>query len=52
MKIVKVTFSDGDSLVTNINATFEEAEEYYLGNIFNTGTEDDHMVRTIKVEEV
>jgi hypothetical protein len=52
MKTYKVTFSDGDSLVTGFNGTFEEAVNYYIGNIFNLGSDEDHMVTGIKVEEV
>ena len=46
----KITFSDGDSLVTSMNATLEEARAYYLGNIFNLGAEQDRLVRCVSVE--
>lgn len=31
---VKVYFTDGDTLVTDINCTLEQAENYYCGNSF------------------
>lgn len=31
-RIVKVTFSDGDSLVTTINGTVPEIKQYYMPN--------------------
>jgi hypothetical protein len=47
----KVTFLNGDSLVTSINGTQEEIEKYYLGNSFNLGCgEKDRMTIAIKVE--
>ena len=39
MNTYKVTFSNGDYLYTQLNASIEEAKAYYLGNIFNLGTE-------------
>lgn len=50
MRAVKVTFSDGDSLVTSINGTDEEIRAYYLGNIFNLGAVEDRLVMATKVE--
>ena len=44
---VKVTFEDGNSLTTGINATLEEAEKYYLNNRFSVANK---LVRGIKVE--
>ena len=50
---VKVTFSDGDSLVTQINTDLEGAKKYYLGKQFNLGQGDqDKMVHATKVELV
>jgi len=54
MKAYTVTFSDGNTLVTSMNATLEEATAYYTRNCFNFGdTEEcmkDRMVKGIKVE--
>ena len=50
---MKVTFSDGDSLVTQINTDLEGAKKYYLGKQFNLGQGDqDKMVHATKVELV
>ena len=50
MNSYKITFSDGDSLVTDMNATPEEARAYYLGKTFNLGAERDRLVRCVSVE--
>ena len=50
MNTYKITFSDGDSLVTSMNATPEEAMAYYLGKEFNLGAERDRLVRCVSVE--
>jgi len=54
MNSFKVTFSDGNTIQTGMNATLEEAEEYYVGTWFNFGdTEEqpkDKMVQAVKVE--
>ncbi len=52
MITVKVTFSDGDSLVTRINASLEGAKKYYLGNVFNLGVVEDRLVTAVNVELV
>ena len=55
MIVVKVTFADGDSLVTRINATLEEARRYYVGQRFNLaprGSSEDRMVEAVSVEQV
>ncbi len=50
----KVTFENGDSFVTGMNATLEEARRYYIGTAFQFGdTEEiprDYMVRAVVVE--
>ena len=43
---------NGNSFITGINATFEEAKEYYLNNIFNMGVVEDDMQKCVKVELV
>ena len=45
---VQVTLSDGNIIRTGINATFEEAKEYYLGKQFETTEE--LTVKAIRVE--
>jgi hypothetical protein len=52
MKTFKVTFSNGDSLVTGFNGTLADAQSYYLGNWFNMGPVEDLMVKGVEVLEV
>ena len=56
MITVKVTFADGNTLTTGINATLEEAQAYYIGQELQFGDTEEHpadrMVRAIAVEEV
>ena len=56
MKAVKVTFSDGDSLVTSINGTIEDIRTYYIGQEFNLGQPYDptldRVVTGVGVEEL
>ncbi len=42
MKIIKITFTSGDSITTRINGTESAIREYYkIGNKFNLGIVDD-----------
>ena len=50
MNTYKVTFSNGDYLYTQLNASIEEAKAYY--NIFNLGTEADNLQKCVDMEEV
>lgn len=51
MRSVRVTFDDGDSLVTSINGTKAEVLAYYIGNQFNLGQGgEDHMATATEVE--
>ena len=44
MKVVKVTFTDGDTITTSINGTNDEIKAYYrIGRQFNIGSVDDNM---------
>lgn len=53
---VRVTYADGQTIDTNINATLEEARAYFIGQEFQFGdTEEcpqDRMVRAVAVEEI
>ncbi len=40
MKLVKVTFSDGDHLLTTINGTEESIRAYFIGSRFDHGDPD------------
>ncbi len=52
--VIKVTFEDGNHLVTEINGTQEEIRRYYIGTKFQFGdTEEcprDKMVKAVNVE--
>lgn len=48
---VKVTFSNGNSLTTEINTDLEGAKKYYLNKYFNLGCVDDNMQQAVKVEQ-
>jgi len=52
MITVEVKFDDGNSLTTDINTTLEGARDYYLGNVFNLGVEEDHLATAVSVEEI
>jgi ribosomal protein L21E len=47
---VKAIFESGDEIISTINATEQEAREYYEGQIFNIGNVYDNMQRCVKVE--
>lgn len=51
---VKVTFEDGNTLITGFNGTLKDATKYYVGQTFQFGDTDaqpnDHMVMAVKVE--
>jgi len=51
MRSIKVFFSNGDHISTNINGTDEEILAYYIGNEFNLGEGgNDLMTKAIRVE--
>lgn len=51
MITVKVNYSDGDSTITRINATPDEARAYYVGKVFNVGLgPNDNMQRCTGIE--
>lgn len=56
MNTFKITFADGNTITTGMNATLAEASAYYIGQRFQFGdTEEkpfDYMVKAVKVEEV
>lgn len=49
MIYVKVTFDDGNSLITGFNGTIEEAKGYYVSQLFEMN-ECEPMVQGISVE--
>jgi hypothetical protein len=48
---IKVFFEDGNTLVTRINTSLEEAKEYYVGHAF-TLDEEKPMVKVVRVEQL
>lgn len=51
MRTVKVTFEDGNSLVTSINGTKSNIQDYYkIGNTFNLGTDLDNLQKVKTLE--
>ena len=53
MNAFKITYSDGNTTTTSMNATLDEATEYYVGKTFNVGAgEHDKMVKAVSVEQV
>jgi hypothetical protein len=49
---VKVKFEDGNSFITEINLSFDEAKRYYVGNYFNLGTSEDKMCKCTSIKEI
>jgi len=52
MITVKCTYSNGETIVTDINGTLESAKNYFLMNWFNIGNIEDNMQQCVKVEPV
>lgn len=54
MKTAKVYFEDGNTLITSINGTKQQIEEYYIGKSFQFGDTEEHpqdkMIKAVKVE--
>ncbi len=49
MIAIKVLYENGDEVFTRINATIEEAQDYYLNKVFNLGSVNDDMQRCVDV---
>lgn len=52
MITIIVRFEDGDHLVTRLNGTFAQAQDYYVGRYFNLGTRSDRMVKAVSIERM
>lgn len=50
MTTVKVYLANGDSFVTKINGTPEDAHKYYDGATLNMGTDTDDLQKVEKIE--
>ncbi len=49
MRTYKVTFEDGNTITTGMNATMDEATAYYMGQSFEFD-DTKPMVKAVKVE--
>ena len=49
---VRVNFNNGDHLITRFNGTIEQAENYYVGNVFNIGSVQDDMQKAVSVRQI
>jgi hypothetical protein len=51
---IRVRFADGNTITTGFNGTIDDAQRYYVGNLFQFGdTEEcptDRMVPAVSVE--
>lgn len=52
MITIKCKYENGQSFTTRLNATIEEARDYYVGNVFNIGQVNDNMQKCVSVEEI
>jgi hypothetical protein len=51
MLSIKINYANGDSTYTRINFTPDEAQAYYVGQIFNVGTgPQDNMQQCVGIE--
>lgn len=51
MSYFKITFENGDSLITGFNGSLKDANHYYLGECFELD-ENQPMVQAVKVERL
>lgn len=47
---IKVTYSNGNEVLTAINGTEDEINRYYIGQWFNFGVDGDDMQQAISVD--
>ncbi len=52
MNAFTITFENGDTISTNMNATLAEAQRYYIGQRFELYRDTDPTVKAVKVEQV
>jgi hypothetical protein len=52
MKAIRVTAKTGEQWITDINGTKAEIDAYFLGQWFNIGSVNDHLVQVCKVEHL
>ena len=51
MKYYKITFDNGETMVTGFNGSLKDADFYYLNNLFELD-EEKPMAKAVKVEEI
>ena len=49
---IKCYYKNGDTVITKVNGTIEEAKQYFLNQYFNIGNTEDNIQKCIKVEEI
>lgn len=49
---IKCTYSNGEVIKTSVNGTIEEAQEYFLNQVFNIGHIEDNLQQCVKVEQI
>lgn len=49
---LKCIYENGDYFLSSINTTLEEAQQYYVGNVFNIGQVNDFEMKCIAVEQI
>ena len=53
MITIKCEYTNSDTITTGFNGTYEDAEDYFLGNVFNIGNgEEDNLQKCIKAEQI
>ncbi|GAA0128696.1 hypothetical protein MMMIC1C10_11200 [Methanococcus maripaludis] len=52
MIIVKCTYKNGEEIISRINGTIKDAENYFLNKIFNIGSLEDNLQKCVKVEQI
>lgn len=50
MRTIKIIFEDGDYVITRINASVEEIENYYLGKHFNLRSSGARFKKCVSIE--
>lgn len=54
MNAYRITFADGNSLITSMNADLDGARQYYIGQSFQFGDTDEHpadkLVKAVSVD--
>lgn len=49
MIYIEINYQNGDSISTKFNGTFQEAQFYYVGKVFNIGTVSDNLQKCVSI---